>query len=76
MAYQPSICRIVVYTDRVALGQDGKVNLQHPAIITKVHNDSLVNLHVFYDLTPSRSAGSVPYSATAAPGTWRWPDRV
>lgn len=74
MEQKPSVGRIVHYQSH------GSPNGQHKsepraAIITRVHNDTCVDLCVvnpngmYFD-------SSTCFDAEAGPGTWRWPPRV
>ena len=79
MEEKPSLGRIVLWC-----GPDG---VEHPAIITRLWTDNLVNLHVFFDAHeaeggPKRT--SVEQSSQTTPDghstpmqyRWRWPPRV
>ena len=48
------------------------------AIITQVHSETCVNLHVIWDGPETEHVTSVTLdeSATPAPFSWRWPPRV
>lgn len=76
---KPSIGRIVHYTN---LGdKDGKYPPEiQAAIITRVHSDTTVGLHVFYptgqfDMPTVELSGS-PAGSDAARGRWSWPERT
>lgn len=75
----PSIGRIVIYRQS---GNERPVNgtTDHPAVITRVWSESVVNLHVMYDAAPPTPVTSVPQlgSGLAQPGErcWFWPERT
>jgi hypothetical protein len=50
---------------------------QHPAMITRVHNDDYVNLLVFFDGGPVSACTSVHRVGVAPEGSasWDWPKR-
>lgn len=73
---KPSIGRIVHF-----YGEDGGLD-PSPAIITKVHSDTMVNLRVFYDEGTPERVTSVPLFETREGGGAQtnrfciWPPRV
>jgi len=75
---KPSIGKIVHYTNR---DLDGKYPLEiQAAIITKVHNETHVSLHIFYE-TGECNIVNVPRTVATpghenARGKWNWPARV
>lgn len=76
---KPSVGRIVLFTAKqngTLLSEPEEV----PAIITRVHGDCCVNLHVFRDGVPAGSAMHVLYSEDIAKSgllmAWRWPPKV
>lgn len=75
---KPSIGRIVIFHQGA---NEAPVNgtRSHPAIITRVWNDRMVNLHVFYDCMASAPQGSVHLLGSEnSPDTgrsWSWPLR-
>jgi hypothetical protein len=49
----------------------------HPAIITKVWDDNVVNLHVFFDEHPSQiKTGIWSEETTQNSMAWKWPDKI
>lgn len=73
-AQKPSIGRIVHYQAH------GSPNGQHkseprPAIISRVADDTTVDLTVFNPTGLFFNVGC-KFDADAGPGTWRWPPRV
>jgi hypothetical protein len=73
----PAVGRIVIFV-QPATEQPVNGTREHPAIITRVWNDGLVNLQVFYDAAPVEARTSVgPYDVEAPDGWgWRWPERT
>lgn len=69
---EPTVGRIVHYFFK-AYSIDGEVTEMLPAIITKVHSSTLVNLGVFAD--DYIHVTSVPFG-DGEPRTWVWPPRV
>lgn len=75
-APKPSLGRIVLYCD--------DAGTEHPAIITRVWTDTLVNLQVFRDNAAPEVRTSVERSSETTTGgatipqewRWRWPPRV
>ncbi len=61
------MCRTVTY---------GNAQGEHPAIITRVQNDSTLNLHVFFDAAASEPRVNVKHKDAGELAYWRWPDRV
>lgn len=74
---KPTVGRIVIFKQGSA-EQPRNGQIEHPAIITHVFNDTTVNLQVFFDGGPVSAATSVPYENTADPisASWSWPPRV
>jgi hypothetical protein len=68
-AQSPSIGRIV---HLFALDDDGAV-ASHPAIVTKVHNATLLALCAFHPGGGTYSVSSA--SMGTSPGQWAWPPR-
>jgi hypothetical protein len=68
----PSIGRIVHFTQSHNI-----LNIWHPAIVTKVWDNHIVNLHVFFDEQPSQVKSWV-YSqdTTQNSMSWKWPDKI
>lgn len=66
-----SVGRIVHYTN---LGdKDGKYPPeQQAAIVTRVHDNDVVGLHIFYP-TGQFDMNEVPFSANYERGHWSWP---
>lgn len=78
---KPIIGRIVIYVmpNEVEI-QRNNGSFEAPAVIVNTlentsYQDSEVNLKVLTDSIEDCWATSVPYSTTAAPGTWHWPPR-
>lgn len=72
---KPTVGRIVHYTN---LGdkEDRYPPEEQAAIITKVYNDTMVALHIFYK-NGQFDMDSVPFSEEPmARGKWNWPPRV
>lgn len=66
---EPSIGNIVLFTQGW--------HIWHPAIVTKVWEDHIVNLHVFYDEHPSDIKTWVYTESTTHNNmSWKWPDKV
>ena len=65
----PSVGRVVHYF--------GQNRTDTAAIVSEVHNETLVTLTTFPATGPNVVA-SVPYDGREAPatGTWHWPERV
>jgi hypothetical protein len=72
---KPTIGRIVIYNDGAR---------DFPAIVTRVHSDTCVNLAVFDDSTPTthyltsvlhESTAPTTIPATTPVNIWRWPSR-
>lgn len=61
---KPAICRMVIYHTE---GGD------YPAVITKVHSDTLVNLNIFHDTGGLVVRTSIALGAGI--GQWSWPPR-
>lgn len=74
MLQKPSIGRIVHYTN---LGDsDGKYPPeQQAAIITRIKNDELVSLLIFYP-TGQFNMTDVPFSKVYKRGHWSWPVKI
>ncbi len=72
----PSIGRTVIY--QAHEHERSNSALEHPAIITSVHNDTCVNLKVLPDCGAIFDATSAVLDGSddPRPGTWRWPERV
>lgn len=76
---RPTVGRIVHYTN---LGdKDGKYPPEvQAAIITRVHNESHVGLHVFYPTgqfdMPDVEMTEAPAGSEMARGKWAWPERT
>ena len=76
---QPSIGRIVHYW---ILNSEECRETPNPAVITRVHSDGTVDLHVLGDLSNEAAAPhpelrfNRPESDDGRAGTWRWPPRV
>ena len=69
---RPTIGRVVIYREH-----GGPMHIECPAIVTKVHSDTCVNLHVFFDGAPAGYRTSV---VQETPGqtfgwSWDWPKR-
>lgn len=68
----PRVGMTVLYTGEITNG----ISYVHPAIITRVHNDDVVNLHVFFDGAPSASRSTVQRVRSDArvepPSSSRW----
>lgn len=45
---------------------------EHPAIVTRVWNETMVNLKVMFDFGPTESVGSVMRNDVANQGTGHW----
>jgi hypothetical protein len=73
---KPTIGRIVIYTQAAA---EAPVNAtrEHPAMITRVHNDDYVNLMVFFDGGRVAPCTSVYRAGVGLEGSvsWDWPKR-
>jgi hypothetical protein len=72
---KPRIGRIVIYhfyKNYRALENSNEVNA--PAIITKVHSDTRVNLRVFTDSEALLWKTSVAYGE--GENQWSWPDKI
>lgn len=73
----PTVGRIVIFRQPV---NEEPVNgmREHPAIITRVWSNDLVNLHVFYDGAPSAARTSVVRAddVDLTGYTWHWPERA
>ena len=68
----PSIGRIVHCT--VINVDDGSTSCV-AGIVTAVHDEGRVSLHIFGPLNDERVAG-VRYDEQGQPGTWHWPERI
>jgi hypothetical protein len=70
---KPSVGRIVLFYGIEANGM-----LEHPAIITQVHSDEVVNLTIFLNAAMPQWRTSVQlYDPNRPrPSYWRWPPRV
>jgi len=66
---KPSIGRIVIFRS-----EDHNGVLEHPAIITRVWNDTCVNLLVFFDAGTASPRTSVTLNHETY--GWKWPERV
>ena len=76
---KPSIGRIVHFgaKDTVSDVPYEKAELLAcAAIITAVHEDNKVHLHVFSHSGAAGPASFIPYSPTLKEGHWSWPPRV
>lgn len=76
MSQKPSVGRIVIFNTiltSLKFGYRDEEVATHPAIITKVISDTIVNLMVLPD-------GSIPFTKTGVDMTgtshWSWPERV
>ena len=47
-----------------------------PAIITKVHNDTCVNLRIFSDSQPHNDEFRISVTQGDSRGQWNWPPRT
>lgn len=68
---KPTIGRIVIFNDGQTASQE------FPAVIMRVHSDTVINVEIFRDDGGQRIFRSVPQQGTA-PGnmpTWSWPTR-
>lgn len=88
MDQRPSVGRIVLFHEsdgdigQFASGTNG--TRIHPAVITRVWSDEMVNLHVMFDASPSEPRNSVhripedqfTEGEDYIDGGWRWPPRV
>ena len=62
---KPTVGRIVIYRMSDNLLDTGR---EHPAIITRAHSDTCVNLHVFHDADPVQySVTSLLHESVAGP---------
>ncbi len=68
----PTIGRIVLFRGSAPL-TDAR---EHPAVITRVWSDTLVNLLVFWDKNAPGAVTSARYDPDGADQTWRWPPRA
>ena len=59
----PKLGQIVLVYDSLRSGFDPSV--PNPGIITKVHSDSLVNVKVLADVSPSYDAEEISYGVVA-----------
>ncbi len=68
---KPFVGEVVIY---VQPSYETHVNgtAEHPAIVTRVWNDHMVNLKVMFDCGPTESVGSVIRDGVAMPGAPRW----
>lgn len=68
---KPFVGETVIFVQSVG---DQKVNgtAEHPAIVTRVWNDHMVNLKVMFDCGPTESIGSVIHDDMAMAGAPRW----
>lgn len=72
----PSVGRIVHFFVRdYSFGADGALR-PYPAIITKVHNEQLVDLVVFGGEFNGQEQTSVPLGDGDAVRSWIWPPRA
>lgn len=73
---KPTIGRIVVFKQS-ANERPHNGTREHPAMITRVHNDDYVNLHVFFDGGPVSAITSVHRAGVEPEGSmsWDWPKR-
>ena len=72
----PTIGRVVIFTQAEG-EQPFNCARVHPAIVTRVANEHVVNLCVFLDGNPTAPYTSVPHASVAPPGSqsWDWPPR-
>jgi hypothetical protein len=78
MAHEKTEPRKPRITDRVIFRHRVNSSLDHPAIVTRVVEGTVVNLHVIFDGGAGTSYQSrVHYDASAEPkaNTWRWPEK-
>lgn len=81
---KPTVGRIVIFRETVWQGEGTNGTRDHPAIVTRVWTDTCVNLHVFFDASPSGPKSSVTRMPelpdgvvnSSGVGGWRWPDRT
>jgi len=74
---KPTVGQIVIYRMHQSEAPINGAH-EHPAVVTRVWNDAMVNLHVMFDGRAAEPIGSVSHASVVHPfaRAWRWPERV
>lgn len=72
MTKHPRVGLIVNYVPTEKQKQEWKADIA-PAIITRVFNQAMVNLHVFLDAPKTSWETSVEFDGKNAERSWHWP---